>query len=67
MVEKVKDQARSILDNQYNKTTWSGFAGAILTMLFVGLGDYGIEVSAGLQGAITTVVMMGIVLIKKNK
>jgi len=67
MVDRVKDQAKSILDNQYNKATWSGFAGAILTMLFVGLGDYGVDVSTGLQGAITTVVMIGITLWKKNK
>ena len=67
MVDRVKDQARGILDNQYNKATWSGFAGAILTMLFIGLGDYGIDVSAGLQGAITTVAMIGITLWKKNK
>jgi len=64
---KIKKATSTIANSSYNKVTYSGLAGAILTMVFVGLSDHGIVVSAGLQGAITTVVMMGITLWKKNK
>lgn len=55
------------MNNQYNKTIYTALVGAGLTVIFVGLGDYDIEVSTELQGAVTTFLMMLTTLFVKNK
>lgn len=66
-MEKVKNTATGIMNNQYNKTIYTALVGAGLTVIFVGLGDYDIEVSTELQGAVTTFLMMLTTLFVKNK
>ena len=56
-----------IINNQYNKTVYTALAGAGLTIIFIALSDYGIDVSTELQGAITTFTMMLTTLFVKNK
>ena len=56
-----------VINNQYNKTVYTALAGAGLTIIFVALKDYGIDVSTELQGAITTFTMMLTTLFVKNK
>ena len=56
-----------IINNQYNKTVYTALAGAGLTIIFVALSDYGIDVSTELQGAITTFTMMLTTLFVKNR
>ena len=57
----------TVINNQYNKTIYTALAGAGLTIIFVALGDYGVEVSTELQGAITTFTMMLTTLLVKNR
>lgn len=56
-----------VINNQYNKTVYTALAGAGLTIIFVALGDYGVDVSTELQGAITTFTMMLTTLLVKNR
>ena len=51
-----------VINNHYNKTVYTA-----LTVIFVALGDYGIEVSTELQGAVTTFTMMLTTLLVKNR
>ncbi|GJM14963.1 MAG: hypothetical protein DHS20C13_02900 [Thermodesulfobacteriota bacterium] len=56
-----------VINNQYNKTVYTAIAGAGLTIIFVALKDYGVDVSTELQGAITTFTMMLTTLFVKNR
>jgi hypothetical protein len=56
-----------VINNQYNKTVYTALAGAGLTIIFVALKDYGINVSTELQGAVTTFTMMLTTLLVRNK
>lgn len=67
MVDKVKNTASTIVDNQYNKATYSALGGAIVTLIFYVLRTQGIEATIELQGAVTTIVMFGITYFAKNK
>lgn len=67
MVDQVKNGAKNILNNKYNKGIYSGIAGAGLTIVFTALKDNGVDVSVELQGSITTFVMLLITLLVGNK
>lgn len=56
-----------VINNQYNKTIYTALAGAALTVIFVALKDYGVDVSIELQGAVTTFTMMLTTLLVKNR
>jgi len=57
----------TIINNQYNKTVYTAIAGAGLTIIFIALKDYGVDVSIELQGAVTTFIMMLTTLLVKNR
>lgn len=56
-----------VINNQYNKTVYTALAGAGLTIIFIALKDYGVDVSTELQGAVTTFTMMLTTLFVKNR
>jgi len=56
-----------VINNQYNKTVYTAIAGAGLTIIFIALKDYGVDLSIELQGAITTFTMMLTTLLVKNR
>lgn len=55
------------INNKYNKTVYTALAGAGLTIIFIALKDYGVDVSTELQGAVTTFTMMLTTLLVKNR
>jgi len=57
----------TVINNQYNKTVYTAIAGAALTIIFIALKDYGVDVSIELQGAVTTFTMMLTTLLVKNR
>jgi len=64
---EVKKKVGSVVNNKYNKTAYTAIVGAGLTVVYILLNDYGIDVSPALQGATTTFAMMLTTLFVKNK
>lgn len=54
-------------NTQYNKATYATLAGAITTVLFYFLAQYGFEPGAEVQGAITTIIVALMVYFVPNK
>ncbi len=56
-----------MINNKYNKTIYTAVVGAFFTMVFVGLGDYGFDISGELQGSVMAFAMSVTVYFTPNK
>ncbi len=65
-MDKVKTQAKSILNNQYNKAMYSGIVGATVDFVYGLLFEFGIDVSASLQTKTLILAMALTALLVKN-
>lgn len=54
-------------NTQYNKAAYATIAGAITTLIFFVLREYGIEPGAEVQGAVTTIIVALMVYFIPNK
>jgi quinol-cytochrome oxidoreductase complex cytochrome b subunit len=57
----------NVLNSPYNKTTYATIAGAITTILFYFLAQYGIEPGIEVQGAVMTIIIALFVYFIPNK
>lgn len=57
----------NVLNSPYNKATYATLSGAITTILFYILAQYGIQPGAEVQGAVTTLIVAIMVYAVPNK
>ena len=57
----------NLLNSQYNKATYGTLAGAITTLIFYVLAQYGVQPGSEVQGAVTTIIVALMVYFVPNK
>mgnify|MGYP001051729879 CR=1 FL=1 len=57
----------NLLNSQYNKATYGTLAGAITTLIFYALAQYGVTADLEVQGAVTTIIVALMVYFVPNR